>query len=109
MKWQIKEFISLRKLEDGSILWNNKNCQKKQKIDTTQTRVDGKSSYIVENPPDGFVIALKVANSGNLLLIAATLPINFSEVERTASGIQRLKTVFRSSMKDDQECNLNLL
>ena len=108
MKWQIKEFISLRKSEDGSILWNIKNSQKKQKIDTTQTRVDGKSTYIVGNLPGGFVIVLKVANNGNLLMIAVTLPISFSEVERAASGIKRLKTAFRSFMKDDRECNLNL-
>ena len=34
-------------------LWNNKIYQKKKKIDTTQTHVDGKSAaYIVENSPD---------------------------------------------------------
>ena len=37
------------------ILWTNKSYQKKQKNDTTQTRVDVKSTYIVENLPDSFV------------------------------------------------------
>ena len=41
------------------ILWTNKSYQKKQKNDTTQTRVDVKSTYIVENLPDSFVWRFK--------------------------------------------------
>ena len=82
-------------------LWNNKCYQKKQKTDTTQTSVDGKSVYVVESPPDSFVDVLKVAdivffpNIKKLLLIGATSPRSSSEVEREASGIRRLKTTFR--------------
>ena len=43
-------------------LWNNKSYQKKQKIDTKQTRVNGKSAYIVESPPDSLADVLKVAD-----------------------------------------------
>ena len=38
----MKEFICLRKSEDGSNLWNNKSYQKKKTIDTTQACVNGK-------------------------------------------------------------------
>ena len=58
-------------------LWNNKSYQKKQKNNTTQIAVDGKSAYIVENLPDNFVDVLKVANRGNLLLIEAHVPVSF--------------------------------
>ena len=44
-----------------------------------------------------------------LLLIVATSPISPSGSERVASGIRRLKTAFRNTMKDDRESNLNLL
>ena len=33
-------------------LWNNESYQNKQKIDTTQTRVDGQRAYIVESRPN---------------------------------------------------------
>ena len=79
----------------------------KQKI--TQTRVDEKSAHILENPPHSFIDVLNVTNRGNLLLIRATFPIRFSEAERETSGITKLKTAFRNSMKDDRECNLKLL
>ena len=75
-------------------LWNNKSYQKKQKTDTTQTSVDGKSVYVVESPPDSFVDVLKVAdivffpNIKKLLLIGATSPISSSEAERETSGIR---------------------
>ena len=58
-------------------LWNNNSYQKKQKNNTTQTAVDGKSAYIVENLPDSFADVLKVANRGNLLLIGAHVPVSF--------------------------------
>ena len=56
-------------------LLNNKSYQKKQKIDTTYTCIDGKSAYIVESPLNSFAEVLKVAdidffsNTRKLLLI----------------------------------------
>ena len=33
-------------------LWNNESYQNKQKVDPTQTRVDGERAYIVESRPN---------------------------------------------------------
>ena len=94
----MKGFISLRKSEDAA-----------------QTHVDRKSAYVVENPPDSFVDALKVANIDffpnirKLILIGATFPIKFAEAERAASGIRSSKTTFTNAMKDDQEIKYILL
>ena len=44
-----------------------------------------------------------------MLSIGATSPISFSEAERAASGIRRLKTSFRNEMTDERESNLTLL
>ena len=52
MKWYMKKFISPRKSENGFNLCNNKNYQKKQKIDTIKKLVNGKSAYIVVSSPD---------------------------------------------------------
>ena len=43
------------------------------------------------------------------MLIGPTSPIRSSEVERAASGIRRLKTAFRNTMKDERDSSLNLL
>ena len=44
-----------------------------------------------------------------MLLIGATSAISFSEAERAATGIRRLKTSFRNEMTDERESNLTLL
>ena len=87
-------------------LWNNKSYQKKQKIDTTQTRVNGKSVCVVESPLDSFTDVLKVADDDYFpnIVDRGNLPNKFFR-----SGIRRLKTAFRNTMKDNQESNLNLL
>ena len=88
----MKEFISLRKSENSSI---HGTIKVRQKIDTTQTCVDGKSAYVVERPPDSFFKVSKVAdidffpNIRKLLLIRAIFPTSFSDTERAASGIRR--------------------
>ena len=43
-----------------------------------------------------------------LLLIGAVSPIGSTEAERTASGIRRLETFFRSTITDRRESDLNL-
>ena len=96
-------------------LWSNKSYQKKQKNDTAQTHAGGQSEYMVEIPRYSFGDVLKVAdvyfflNIRKLLLTGATSTIRSSEVERTASGIIRLKTAFRNNIKDERGSNLNLL
>ena len=87
-------------------LWNNKSYQEKQKIDTTQTRVNGKSVCIAESPLDSFTDVLKVADNDYFpnIVDRGNLPN-----KSFRSGVRRLKTAFRNTMKDDQESNLNLL
>ena len=41
--------------------------------------------------------------------MGAISPISSSGEERATSGIRRLKTAFRNTMKDERENNLNLL
>ena len=41
--------------------------------------------------------------------MGAISPISSSGAERANSGIRRLKTAFRNTMKDERENNLNLL
>ena len=63
---------------------------------------------MVEIPRYSFDDVLKVAdvyfflNIRKLLLTGATSTIRSSEVERTASGIIRLKTAFRNNMKGER-------
>ena len=89
-------------------LWSNKSYQKKQKNDTTQAHAGGQSEYMVEIPRYSFDGVLKVAdvyfflNIRKLLLTGATSTIRSSQVERTASGIIRLKTAFTNNMKDER-------
>ena len=47
--------------------------------------------------------------SKKLLLIGETPSISSAEAERAASGIRKLKTAFRNTMKGVPENNLNLL
>ena len=69
----------------------------------------------IEDQPESNIETLGFAdldffpNIRKLLLIGAVSPIGSTEPERAASGIRRLKTVFRSTMTDRLESNLNLL
>ena len=71
-------------------------------------RVDGKASYSVKDPPDGFLESLKFAdidcypNIGQLLIIGCVSPIGSTEAERAASGI-------RTKMSDEREGDLNFI
>ena len=72
-------------------------------------RADGKST----SSPDDFVDALKIAgfdffpNVRKLLSIGVVSPFSVSEVQKIK--IRRLKTAFRSVMKDERESDLNLI
>lgn len=81
-------------------LWKNKNRNSKQKNDTTWACADGRNIYIVQNPPDGSVEALKMddvdffPNFKKLLLIVASSPISSSEAERVVSEIRTFNAAY---------------
>ena len=66
-------------------------------------------------PPDSFLEALKYTepdlypSTNQLLIIGCVSPISSTEAERTASGVHRLKTTYRSAMSDEREQDLNLI
>ena len=68
-----------------------------------------------QDQPDSIIETLEFAdlysfpNIRRLLLIGAASPIGSTEAERAASGIRRLNIVFRSTMTDRREIDLNLL
>lgn len=68
--------------------------------------MDGQSAYIVKNPPDYFVYSLKFSDVD---FFRVAYPISSSEIERTASGIRRLKTTFSRAMNSEWENDLNLI
>lgn len=76
--------------------------------------MDNKSAYIAKNLSDGVANALKIGDAHfftivwKLLLIRATFTISSSEAEIAASEIRKLKTAFRSTIKDERENDLNL-
>ena len=86
-----------------------------QGVSKTRKRVDGKPGFTLEDPPDGVNEASNFAdtdffpNIRKLLILGATSSIGSTEAERTASGIRRLKTPYRSIMSDKRESDLNLL
>ena len=80
-----------------------------------KARVDGKKSYNIAEPPDSFLEAWKYSgldfypNIRQLLIIGCVSPISSTESERAASGVRRLKTLYRSTMSDEREGYLNLI
>ena len=74
-------------------------------------RVDGKDSYILEEPEDGLLDCLKLTDRGTfpyihlLLCVGCISPIGSSEAERVASGVRWIKTPYRSTMTDIRENN----
>ncbi len=78
-------------------------------------RFDGRAGYQIPKPPDRFLDVLQFAdedcfpNIRNLLFIGCISPIGSCEAERSASGIRRLKTAYRSTMSSERESNLNLI
>ena len=81
----------------------------------TRKRVDGKSGFTLEDPPDGIIEALNFADTDfspnicKLLILGATSPIGSTEAERAASGIKRLKSPYPRSVGDKRESHLNQL
>ena len=71
--------------------------EQKQKL-----RVYGKLAYQLPVPSDSFVNALQMETL-KVLTKGCVSPIGSTEVERTASGIQRLKTPYRSTVSDSRE------
>ena len=69
-------------LFDSSTFGRIKVTKVNKKSDTKQARVDDKSAYIVQKPPNGFVDILKMA-----LLIGVTSP-PISSSERNATDIR---------------------
>ena len=86
-----------------------KNAQKDHE------RVDGKEAFTITDPPDGYIETLSFADHDffpsvrRLLVIGATSPVGSLDAERAASGVRRLKTPYRTTMKDVREGNLNLI
>ena len=78
-------------------------------------RVDGEPAYQLPEPLDSFTNALQMAdrdsfpNIRTLLTIGCVSPIGSNEAKRSASGIRRLKTPYRSTMSDLRESDLNLI
>ena len=92
---------------------NNKNWQDTAAAKPAK-RVDGKEQYQI-NPPDGLLETISLAdydffpNIKKLLVIGCISLIGSTEAERAASGVRRLKTLFRSTMGEQREIDLNLL
>ena len=80
-----------------------------------EARVNRKKPYNIMEPPDSFLEALKYTepdlypSTNQLLIIGCVSPISSTEAERTASGVHRLKTTYRSAMSDEREQDLNLI
>ena len=72
----------------------------------TRKRVNGKSGFILEDPPDSIIEALNSADTNffpnirKLLILGATSPIGSTEAARATSGIKQLKTPYRSIYND---------
>ena len=72
----------------------------------TRKRVNGKSGFILEDPPDSIIEALNSADTNffpnirKLLILGATSPIGSTEAARATSGIRQLKTPYRSIYND---------
>ena len=87
---------------------NNVN-EEIQVASKTRKRVNGKTGFALEDPPDGIIKALNFddtdffPNIRKLLILGATSPIGSNEAEEVASGIRRLKTTYRSIMGDKTE------
>ena len=77
--------------------------EQKQKL-----RLYGKLAYQLPVPSDSFVNALQMETL-KVLAKGCASPIGSTEVERAASGIQRLKTPYRSTVSDSREGDLNLI
>ena len=68
---------------------------------------DGRNLYHIVEPPESFLETLKYAepdfypNIRQLLIIGCVSPISSTEAERAASGVRRLKTLYRSTIIDE--------
>ena len=93
---------------------NNVNEQI-QGASKTRKRGDDRPGFILEDSQDGIIEALNFAdtdvfpNIRKLLILGATSPIESTKAERSASGIRRLKPLYRVTMGGKRESDLNLL
>ena len=84
----------------------NEEIQLASKI---RKRVNGKTGFSLEDPPDGIIKALNFddtdffPNIRKLLILGAASPIGSTKAGKVASGIRRLKTPYRSKMGDKTE------
>lgn len=96
----INEGVQFRlKVRGWFNLWKNKNYNSKQKNDTKWGCADDRNIYIVQNPADGFVEALKMDDVDFFFQIlescyCAFSPIRTSEAERVVSEIRTLNVVY---------------
>ena len=92
-----------------------KEAAKKQNRKEKKNRVDGSAVYELNEPTGSFLDAIKLADPDNSAYIQQLLkkgrisPIRFTETERAASGLRRLKTTYRSVIGEDRESDLNFL
>ena len=97
-------------------------CQriKKNKEDSKKTakkkkRVDGSAAYELNEPTDSSLDSIKLPdpdsfpNIRECLTTGCITPIGSTEGERAASGVRRLQTPYRSTMREDRESDLNFL
>eukprot|EP00795_Rhopilema_esculentum_P005369 gene5369-547_t len=89
--------------------------KRKRNPEKSRLRCDGEQAYVIAEPPDSLLDALRVADRDifpsirRLLVIDCISPIVSCEAERAASGVRRLKTVYRSTMTSQRESDLNLI
>lgn len=88
---------------------------KKVRAGKTSSHDKPTTAFNLEDPPDGFLEALVYGdidifpNIRVLLILGAVSPLGSCEAERSASGVGRLKTAYRSTMADTREADLNLI
>ena len=89
--------------------------KRRRNPEKSQLRCDGRQAYVIPEPPDSLLDALRVADRDifpsirKLLVIGCISPIGSCEAERAASGVRRLKTAYRSTMASERESDLNLI
>ena len=89
--------------------------KRRRNPEKSQLRCNGRQAYVIPEPPDSLLDALRVADRDifpsirKLLVIGCISPIGSCEAERAASGGRRLKTAYRSTMASERESHLNLI
>ena len=89
--------------------------KRRRNPEKSRLRCDGRQAYVVPEPPDSLLDALRAADPDTfpsirrLLVIGCISPIGSFEAERAASGVRRLKTAYRSTMASERESDLNLI